>query len=98
MIPFSKWIENNTALSEPQHKSGEKDMDMDKVVEKRMMQLVMDLETEGKGSRQDILKSIERVLSTVPQTKPQQQPQGQEPQGQQPQNQPIDNPAANLIK
>lgn len=73
MIPFSRWIEN-TGLSVPQHKSGEADMDMDKVVEKRMMQLVMDLETEGKGSRQDILKSIERVLGSVPQkAQPQQQ-------------------------
>lgn len=67
MIYFKKWLEDkeNTALSPPQHKAGEVDKNLDDVVGKRLMQLAMEMETQGKGSRQDVLKSIERVIGTV---------------------------------
>lgn len=69
MIKFGKWLENkeNSALSPPQHKAGEINKSLDDVVGKRLMQLAMEMETQGKGSRQDVLKSIERVIGTVSQ-------------------------------
>jgi hypothetical protein len=81
MIPFSKWIE---AVSEPQEKAGEGSLDLEKVVEKRLMQMVMNLETDGKGSRQEIIQSIKKIVGGAVQ-----QPQ----QPQQPQSQPQANMA-----
>jgi hypothetical protein len=64
MINFLNWLENieGKSVSEPQHKKGESTMDVDEIVEKRIMQLILELEREGKGSRQDILKSIKKVI------------------------------------
>jgi hypothetical protein len=75
MINFIKWLENkdSSALSPPQHKVGEVDKNLDDVVGKRLLQLAMEMETEGKGSRQDVLKSIERIIGTVSQKQNQQQ-------------------------
>ena len=62
MISFYNWIENQTSLSVPQHKKGESSMDLNGIVEKRMMQMILELEREGKGNRQDILKSIKKTI------------------------------------
>lgn len=63
---FFKWIENNEeggeAVSEPQHKEGEDNMDLKAVVEKRMMQMAMELESDGKGSRQEVLAAMKAVV------------------------------------
>ena len=62
MINFYRWIENRESISEPQHKKGESTMDLDSIVEKRMMQMILELEREGKANRQDILKSIKKTI------------------------------------
>jgi len=64
MINFKKWIENkdNNALSPPQHKANEKNKSLDDAVSIKLMKLALEVESEGKGSRQDVLKSIERVI------------------------------------
>lgn len=62
---FLRWIENNGeqgSVSEPQHKEGEDNMDLKAVVEKRMMQMAMELESDGKGSRQEVLAAMKAVV------------------------------------
>jgi hypothetical protein len=74
MIPFSKWIET---VSEPQDKAGEANLDLEKVVEKRLMQMIMNLETDGKGSRQEIIQSIKKIVGGAGAVQQPQQPQSQ---------------------
>jgi hypothetical protein len=66
---FLRWIENSEeqgdSVSEPQHKEGEDNMDLKAVVEKRMMQLAMELESDGKGSRQDVLAAMKAVVDSA---------------------------------
>lgn len=65
---FLRWVEENedgNSLSEPQHKSGESGMDLKSVVEKRMMQLAVELETDGKGSRQEVLAAMKAVIEAA---------------------------------
>lgn len=66
---FLRWIENaeeqGDAVSEPQHEEGEDSMDIKGVVEKRMMQMAMDLESKGKGSRKDILGAMKAVVDSA---------------------------------
>jgi len=63
---FLRWAEENEgSVSEPQHKQGEVNMDLNAVVEKRMMQIAMELETEGKGSRQEVLAAMKAVVDTA---------------------------------
>lgn len=87
---FQRWVEENDAeqgaVSEPQHEVGEKDMDLQAAVEKRLMQMASDLETKGKGSRQQILAAIKAVVDSAgkgEQNAPPQDPQGPQGQGQQ---------------
>lgn len=64
---FLRWIENNEgdAVSEPQHKEGEASMDLKGVVEKRLMQMAMEIESEGKGSRQEVLAAMKAVVDSA---------------------------------
>jgi ribosomal protein S13 len=82
---FLGWIENNQeggeSVSEPQHEEGEDNMDLKAVVEKRMMQMAMELESDGKGSRKDVLAAMKSVVDSA--AKESEEGQGQE-QGQQP--------------
>jgi hypothetical protein len=50
--------EEEPSLSEPQHKKGEANMGLDKIVERRVRSMIMDLESSGKGTQEEILKSI----------------------------------------
>lgn len=67
---FLRWAEQNEdqmgGLSEPQHKQGEASMDLKSVVEKRMMQLAMELEQDGKGSRREVLAAMKAVVDSAP--------------------------------
>jgi ribosomal protein S13 len=65
---FLRWIENSEegeGTSEPQHKEGEENMDLKGVVEKRMMQLAMEIESDGKGSRQEVLAAMKAVVDSA---------------------------------
>ena len=77
---FLRWVENNEAeggsVSEPQHKQGEENMDLKGVVEKRMMQMAMELESDGKGSRQEVLAAMKAVVDSA--AKDSQQGEGQQ--------------------
>lgn len=91
--PDARQDQNQGAVSEPQHKQGEGNMDLKSVVEKKMMELAMELEADGKGSRQDVLSAMKAVIDSTSketegnspdQSKPspeQQQPAGQPLQG-----------------
>jgi hypothetical protein len=67
---FLRWAENSEeqgdSTSEPQHKEGEGNMDLKSVVEKRMMQMAMELESDGKGSRQEVLAAMKSVVDSNP--------------------------------
>lgn len=66
--PLLKWVEENErgdALSEPQHEKGEISMDLKSVVEKRLIQLAVELETDGKGSRQEVLVAMKSVVDAA---------------------------------
>lgn len=84
---FLRWIENNEqgSVSEPQHKEGEDNMDLKAVVEKRMMQMAMELESDGKGSRKEVLAAIKAVVDEA--GKETEQPEGGDQPPQAPQDQ-----------
>lgn len=81
MKSFLTWIENeeNPSLAEPQHKKGEANMKLDDIVERRMKQIVMELEGAGKGTQAEILTAVQKYLKSKGQP---QQPQQQQPQSQ----------------
>lgn len=76
---FLRWVEANQAdgdsVSEPQHKQGEENMDLKSVVEKKMMQMAMEIESDGKGSRQEVLAAMKAVVDSA--TKDSQQGENQ---------------------
>lgn len=91
---FLRWIENSEeqgdAVSDPQHKQGEENMDLKGVVEKKMMELAMEIEADGKGSRQEVLAAMKAVVDSAGreseqggdnQGDPNAQPAGQAPLG-----------------
>lgn len=90
MIPsFKNWVENeeNPALSEPQHKSGEQNLNLSKILEKRVKELLSELESSGKGSKQVILATLQDVLNgfgSDDQSRQPPQPQQNSPQQMQP--------------
>lgn len=81
ILPFAKWVENEEsgALSPPQHKADEADKALDDIIAKRLMQLTMEMEMQGKGSRQDILQSMQRIIGSTQKQQNAQQPNQQEP-------------------
>lgn len=99
---FLNWIESSEgegeSVSEPQHKEGESNMDLKAVVEKRMMQMAMELESDGKGSRQEVLAAMKAVVDSASEeaSKSQQPQDGQQPApegGEAPPPQPQQEPA-----
>jgi uncharacterized membrane protein len=67
MFPkFRTWIENleeeNPSLSEPQHKTGEKNLSVNKLVEKRIKEMVQELSIKGKAEENDIYNAIKQFL------------------------------------
>lgn len=78
---FLHWIENNEnqvgSVSEPQHKQGEENMDLKSVVEKKMMQIAMELESDGKGTRQEVLKAMKAVVDSANEGESEAQPNAQ---------------------
>ena len=90
MINFYSWLENldnemPSSLSEPEHKQGESNLSLNKSVEKRINELVQEIESKGIGNKNDIMNSISNYLS---QTTPDPSADEEEPdmdQGQNPQ-------------
>lgn len=86
MKSFMNWVESeeSPALSEPQHKQGEANMGLDGLIERRMRQMIMELESSGKGTQQDILASVQKYLGAkgMDQQKQPVQPQDQQQQPQ----------------
>jgi hypothetical protein len=87
MKSFLVWLENeeNPALSEPQHKQGESNMGLDALVDRRMKQIIMELEGSGKGTQQEILASVQKYLKAkgVGQAEVRPEVQQQQPEDQQ---------------
>jgi len=75
-------------LTEPQHKRGEGGMRLDAIVERRMRQIIMELESSGKGTQEEILAAVQKYLSTKG-------VQGNQAPQQQSQPQQAQEPAAN---
>ena len=88
MIPsFLSWMESDevSPLTEPQHKRGEGGMRLDSIVERRMRQIIMELEGSGKGTQEEILAAVQKYLSTKGvKAGSEAQPQGQPQQAQGP--------------
>lgn len=82
MKSFLRWIESEEtpALSEPQHKKGEANMALDEILEKRMKSIIMDLESSGKGTQQEILKSAERFIKKMGGNQGEKEPAPNQPQ------------------
>ena len=83
MKTFLNWMESeeNPSLGEPQHKQGEGNLSLDGVVERRIKQVVSELQGSGKGSESEIMASVLKYLKgkgVVPEPKP---PAGQPDQG-----------------
>lgn len=55
--------EDSSSLSEPQDKVGETSLTLNKLVEKRIKEMMNELQNKGKGSEEDILNSINYFLS-----------------------------------
>ena len=83
MKSFLVWLESeeNPGLSEPQHKRGESNMGLDALVERRMKQIIMELESSGKGTQQEILSSVQNYLKAKGLGQSEQKPEAQQPQG-----------------
>jgi hypothetical protein len=91
MIPFSKWIET---VSEPQDEAGEGSLDFEKVVEKRLMEMIDKVAMDKNKDRQDVIRVVKDLVNSVGnQPQPGQQAGQQQGQGQQPQAQPQANMA-----
>ena len=93
MIPFSKWIET---VSAPQDKAGEDNLDFEKVVEKRLMEMIDQIAMDKNKNRQDVIRVVKELVNSVgnqPQAGGQQQAGQQQGQEQQPQVQPQANMA-----
>ena len=88
MIPsFLSWMESDevSPLTEPQHKRGEGGMRLDAIVERRMRQIIMEIESSGKGTQEEILAAVQKYLSTKGVKAAQSpQPQNQTQQAQEP--------------
>lgn len=71
--------------SEPQHKKGEAFAPLNKVIERRMLEIIEELTRTGKANERQILDSIKYFLeknSTGQNSQPQQSPPGQNSQPQ----------------
>jgi hypothetical protein len=88
LINFYSWLENldnemPSSLSEPEHKQGESNLSLNKLVEKRINELVQEIESKGIGNKNDIMNSISNYLSqTTPDPSTDESPdmnQGQNP-------------------
>lgn len=91
MLPkFHNWIENldgnPSSLSEPQHKKGEESLTLNKLVEKRIKEMIDEFQSKGKASQEQVVGSIKYFLDkNMPQGQnqsAQDQNQGQIPQDQ----------------
>lgn len=76
--------EESPALSEPQHKKGETNMRLEAIIERRMRQMIMDLESSGKGTQEEILASVVKYAEKKGAKTEQPQAQQQPDQAQQP--------------
>ena len=90
MIPkFINWLESEefSGLSEPQHKQGENNLNLDNLVKRRLDQLLSELQMAGKGSKEDIMNSIKNFLSLSSPSEKEQPNQDQDMQSQDMQSQ-----------
>lgn len=90
MIPkFSTWIE--TGVSEPQDKIGEGGQNLNDTVKRRIDSMVSELQSLGKGTKENILSSLKNYLvsmGVVPKEQEQNQNKEESPDvGQESQNQ-----------
>jgi hypothetical protein len=91
MIPFSKWIE---AVSGPQDEAGEDNLDFEKVVEKKLMEIIDKIAMDKNKNRQDVIRVVKDLVNSVGN---QTQSGGQQNVGQQQgQEQPQSQPQANM--
>jgi hypothetical protein len=102
MLPnFYQWLEQAdvedmpSGVSEPQHKTGENNLPLNKLIEKRMKEMIEELTSKGTATEDDILSSIGNYLnknSNQQQTSDQNQPSSDPNQQPLDQNQPLSDP------
>lgn len=96
MLPnFYQWLEQAdvedmpSGVSEPQHKSGENNLPLNKLIEKRMKEMIEEFTSKGMATKDDILNSISDYLNK---NSNQQQLDQNQQQPDQNQQQPDQNP------
>lgn len=67
MKNFLSWMEGeeSPALAEPQHKKGEGNLRLDDITERRIRQMIMDLESSGKGTKEEVLASMMKNMKKM---------------------------------
>jgi len=94
MLPnFYQWLEQAdvedmpSGISEPQHKAGENNLPLNKLIEKRMKEMIEEFTSKGTATEDDILNSISNYLNK---NSNQQQPPDQNQPPSDPNQQPPD--------
>ncbi len=98
MIPtFRFWVENSlgvsapseeessSGVSEPQHEKGEESLSLNKFIEKRILEIVEDLERKGKATKDQVISSLRYFLNQNQSQASQSAPKPQNSEPQQPQ-------------
>lgn len=91
MYSFLKFLEDieNNSLSPPQHKKGEESLDIKDLLKKRILEMTNELEVKGKGTRDEILKSLIDVINSLLGVSQNQNPQNSETEPSVNQNQSL---------
>ena len=99
MLPsFYNWLEQTdvedtpSGVSEPQHKAGENNLPLNKLIEKRMKEMIEEFTSKGTATEEDIINSINNYLNknsktNVNQNQPEDAALGLDQNQQQPSNQ-----------
>ena len=54
-----------SSLSEPEHKKGESNLSLDKLVQKRIEEMMAEIESKGIARKEDFLRSLENYLGQM---------------------------------
>ena len=99
-LKFIEEVEETSGVSSPQHEVGEESLPLNKVVEKRIKEIINEFQTKGKATEKEIIASLDynvkkmlgsqdpnsqQPQETPPNSQDQQQQQPQMSQQQQPQ-------------
>lgn len=90
MLPkFLQFLEElESGVVSPQHEMGEENLSLNKVIEKRIKEIISEFELKGRATEQEVLNSFFQNISKMMGKNPQNKDQEQVPQAQTPQQVP----------